>query len=88
MQTITAYNITITRAYSIWEQGSGYSWEPWGRNTEYYEGDDVSVDVEVGDDYSLQESVMGELLLYPGGLRCHEAIALGVAQLAKPSRVA
>lgn len=81
MQTLTAYEITCTESYSIWEQGSGYSWHRWGNDTDYYKGYGREIKIAVPDEYKLQESIAGDLRLYPGGMDANEAIYSGIAQI-------
>jgi len=87
MHQLPAYRITIDQAYSAWEVGQGYSWHPWGANTDRYHGSDEPVTVEVPDDYRLAESISTELLLYPGGLDANAAIALGIARVVTDAQV-
>lgn len=48
--TVKIYLVTCAKAYSMSEQGSGFSLHPWGSNTDYYEGYD-----DGGKEYILPE---------------------------------
>jgi len=85
MPTVTGYRITCTEAYSAWETGSAYSWEPWGANTPYYRGYSEELRVTIPDDAHLASSAAGQLLMYREGETyghsAQAAIDLGLAQV-------
>lgn len=63
--TVKIYNVTITQAYMMSEQGTGFSLNPWGKNTMYYSGyDDGGKDYILPDGYELAESNSGEMHIY------------------------
>ena len=63
--TVTIYEIECSRAYSMSEQGVGYSLSPWGSNTEYYEGDDDGgEEYDLPDGFEVAESNAGTLEIY------------------------
>ena len=84
---LKAFRIHIRKAYSIWEQGDGYSLAPWGGNTEYYEGYDEPVTVELQEGVGLTRTCGGYLIevLPPDGIPCSldRAVALGYAKVPK-----
>lgn len=84
---LKAYCIHIRRAYSIWEQGDGYSLTPWSGNTEYYEGYDDPVAVELQEGVGLARTCGGHLIEVqpPDGPPCSldGAVALGYAKVLK-----
>ena len=61
MATVTIYKVDCTRAYMMSEQGTGYSLEPWGSNTDYYEGDDDGGrEYVLPDGYKVAPNTIGE----------------------------
>jgi len=60
MKTVILYNIEITKAYQMREQGTRYGLEPWGDNTTYYEGtDDGGKEYALPDDGAVWELAYG-----------------------------
>ena len=78
---IKGHRVEITKAYSIWEQGVGYSLQPWGGNTLYYEGESTPIDIELDTGYAVGKSIAGDLRIYPGSYDLQEAIDIGIARL-------
>lgn len=63
--TVTVYKVTVTKAYRAEEIGVGWSLNPWGKNTEYYEGyDDGGSLMELPEGYTYAETKYGTLELY------------------------
>ena len=85
MAKIKGYQITCTEAYSIWEQGTGYSLSPWGNDTPYYKGYGEEIDIELAEGCEVAESQSGEALVYQVGERIgmplSAAIAVGLARV-------
>ena len=38
MAKITIYQVTCHQGYTMSDAGTGYSYEPWGRDTPYFQG--------------------------------------------------
>lgn len=65
MKKVTIYQVTIYQAYSIFEQGTGYSLNPWRGDDEYYKGyDDGGTDYVLPNGYSLAHTKDGELAIF------------------------
>ena len=65
MQRVKLYQITITKSYMMSEQGTGFSLEPWGNNTDYYEGyDDGGKDYQLPEGYELSKTTSGEAAIF------------------------
>jgi len=87
MKTIKAYRVTCTEAYMMDEQGTGYSFSPWGQDTDRYKGYDEEVEVLIPDDAIVEDGLMPgcPLLFLAGakmGMDLPEALAVGAAKLA------
>lgn len=83
---ITGHKVTCTQGYRIDEQGTGYSLQPWGQNTPYFEGYSEPVEVDLNDRYEVADSAMGEPMIYPKdgserGRDLGEAITMGIAKV-------
>ena len=73
MKTITLHHVTCTKAFSMYEQGSYWSLQPWGNNTDRYEGYSEPVEFECPDNLSLAMTTGGrELLFWDGDTSGHE----------------
>ena len=60
MTKVTLYKVTCTKAYSMWEQGEGFSLSAWGDNTLYSEGyDDGGKEYYLPEGYELSSTVDG-----------------------------
>ena len=70
--TCKIYQIDCTEAYQMSEQGTGYSLEPWGRNTAYYQGgDDGGKEYRLPDGYTVGMDGTGSQRIYnPAGNPC------------------
>ena len=65
MKTVKIYKITCTKAYSISEQGIGFSLNPWGENTDTIEGfDDGGKFYDLPDGFEVAESKFDSLEIY------------------------
>ena len=68
MAEIKIYKITRTKTYMMDELGEGYSLEPWGSNTDQYEGyDDGGKIYMLPDGYKVAESNAGDMHIYNAG---------------------
>lgn len=80
-----AYKVTTTKAYSAWDQGTGYSFEGWGGNTREFEGHDIEVEIEIPDDYTVEETVYGDKAVYAKGkkqgMSLNDAIKKGIVKV-------
>lgn len=71
MTLIRAYNVNVTRAYRMDEQGQGWSLEPWKGNVAdggYYDGACTPIAVELDDRFHLAHAGSGALMVFPSGL--------------------
>lgn len=74
MAKVTLYKINCTKAFSMVEQGEGYSLTPWGDNTASYEGsDDGGKEYNLPDGYSVAQTKAGDMAIYDQN-NCHCAI--------------
>lgn len=65
MTTVKLYYIHQYEAYRMDETGRHYSLEPYGKNTQYYKGeDDGGRDYELPEGYSVGETKYGELAIF------------------------
>ena len=68
MKTVKLYTMECTKAFSIHEQGSSYSLNPWGENTTEIDGyDDGGKDYDMPDGFEVCEmSITGGLGIFQG----------------------
>lgn len=66
-RTFTGYKITVTQAYRMEEQGTRYSLDPWGSDTEYYQGYDEAVPITLADGVEPAYSQAELRMLYRAG---------------------
>lgn len=75
MKRVKIYVVECTQAYSMSEQGVGFSLRPWGDDTEYYQGDDDGgTYYDLPENYELSETKYGEPAIYrkdDDGNYCH-----------------
>ena len=73
METVTLYKVVCLKGYQMAEQGEGFSLEPWGEDTEYYEGeDDGGKEYLLPDGYTLSETKYGERAIFDSDMSyCH-----------------
>lgn len=68
MATVTIYKVTCTEGYMMDEQGTGFSLEPWGRDTTYYKGyDDGGKEYLLPVGYEVGETKYDEPAIYLDG---------------------
>lgn len=83
-KVIDGYRVTITKAYRMDEQGTGYSLTSWSGDTEYYEGEFEPMKFSIPEDWRVSESVGGDVLLYgpetDRGYTLQEAVDMFVAR--------
>ncbi len=72
MNSIKLYKTTCTKGYMACEQGTGYSLQPWGSNTAYYEGhDDGGKVYALPEGYTVEQSNGGTDEVYDeNGMHC------------------
>ena len=69
---IKLYHVTQHQAYSILEQGSWFSFEPYGSNSMYYQGyDDGGKDYILPDGYTIGKTQDGETGVFCDGQYIH-----------------
>ena len=62
---ITIYKVTLYESYAIWEQGTGYSLNPWRGDDIYYKGyDDGGITYTLPDGYTLANMRDGQPAIY------------------------
>ena len=85
MKTVKIYKITQTESYMMMEQGTGYSLNPYGKETRYYKGyDDGGIDYIIPDSFTVETGNDEQLHFYDSNGNYCEL----VSRYGKPALVA
>lgn len=78
---VTVYKVTVLKGFYAHETGTSYSFHSWGQDTDQLKGYDHPLQADLAEGYEVGESLVCELLVYPGGYSAEEALALGILTL-------
>lgn len=78
MKTVTIYEVTCTKSIQMGNQGTGYSFRPWGEDTAYIQGyDDGGKEYILPDNLEFAECVDKSMQVYENNQHCPLTVQFG-----------